>query len=135
MAAAAEPRRRKSVSDFLEMALLARQSRQPSVKISVENGRVTGAEVYAAHNDIETAEQQARIVAERIMSQYPAEPGTPEQHKVKTTRNAAGVTQIEMESRYSDDTELAAHFDRYDTARANYPLPSGKTTADGPRQG
>ena len=127
---AEEVRPRMTISRALEMALLNRQARQPSVKILVSEGRVVGAEVFAAHDDIEEAERQARIVAESIMSEYPPAPNGEPVYDTELTRNAKGETQIKLSSKHPDPLAVAAH---YETLRGRYPLADGTATHDAPR--
>ena len=134
MASAEESRPRMTISRALEMALLNRQARQPSVKILVSEGRVAGAEVFAAHDDIEEAERQARVTAERIMGEYPPpEQKQLERGKVSLTRNAKGETQIDFEGRWSVDQDLDEHAARFEALRGRFPLADGTATHDAPR--
>jgi hypothetical protein len=58
-------------------------------------------------------------------------PSAPE-HSLSLTRNAKGVTQIELTGRSHDLAELVASVtELYDTLRARYPLPSGYVGAEG----
>lgn len=121
---------RMTISRALEMALLNRQARQPSVKIIIGKGRVVGAEVFSAHDDIEEAERQARVIAEQIMSEYPPEPNGEPSYDTELTRNAKGETQIKLSATHPDPLAVA---DQYEALRGRYPLADGTATHDAPK--
>lgn len=134
---AVQPRRSYRQGDALKDALAAlnRAPARPMVTISRDANGSYGYDVRVTADDADDAATIALAIEHKLAELYPPAAPTPERHKVSLTRNAKGETQIDLEGRYTDDADLIATAERYESLRSRYPLADGKATHDKPKDG
>ena len=120
---------RMTISRALEMALLNRQARQPSVEIDVKDGKVVGGRAFAAHDDPDEAWRIAWVLTERIVAECdPTE--QPTIFDVELARNAKLDTQVKVSAKTAAPELVASE---YETLRRRFPAADGTVTNDAPR--